>query len=326
MSQSSDEGGSTGGSEDEKKRARAQPAKKGPGRPRKTPKKEPPPRQGLRSKQDENSVLEFFYSIPTVFKKIINFFKALESAQIQFIFRPAEVILYGEDHFGKSKIRVRFDGTKMHRYYCEKEFEIGLSTSELLKITNKVDKDYTSIVINSKKSNTNKSIDILYWNELSIQERHKIELIQQYNQLSNDNEFNDEKYQLSFNLPGKYFKKTMTDIKNISDKLNITKEIHGVNLPIYFNYISNNKKIQCRHVIKHINGKINVECNMRPNETVRVDLKVEYIKPIASSHISDNIRIYVDENKKLLTKAYIDDDAIEIKTLTEIIKSNENEE
>jgi hypothetical protein len=65
---------------------------------------------------------------------------------------------------------------------------------------------------------------------------------------------------------------------------------------------------------------------MRPNETVRVDLKVEYIKPIASSHISDNIRIYVDENKKLLTKAYIDDDAIEIKTLTEIIKSNENEE
>ena len=49
--------------------------KKGPGRPRKTPKKTPIPRDGISdTPQDEDHVVEFLYEQPLILKKIISSF------------------------------------------------------------------------------------------------------------------------------------------------------------------------------------------------------------------------------------------------------------
>jgi len=87
--------------------------KKGPGRPRKIPKKEPIPRKGLSNPTNDDSMMEFLYDLPLLIKKIIVFFKSLAAAQIQIIFRPSEIIFYAEDHYKKSKIRVKIDGSKL---------------------------------------------------------------------------------------------------------------------------------------------------------------------------------------------------------------------
>ena len=59
-------------------------------------------------------------------------------------------------------------------------------------------------------------------NDIDIDENHKIELIGEYDHLDSIREkFDDQDYRIKFNLPGKYFKKTISDIKSFSDQLTI---------------------------------------------------------------------------------------------------------
>ncbi len=73
--------------------------KKGPGRPRKTPKKEPIPRKGIsKGPTDEGGVVEMLYDKPTIMKKVFQYFKTVAASQVQIIFRPKNIIFYAVDH------------------------------------------------------------------------------------------------------------------------------------------------------------------------------------------------------------------------------------
>jgi hypothetical protein len=151
--------------------------------------------------------------------------------------------------------------------------------------------------------------------EMQIDENHMIGLVGTYNHITNEDDFIDDNYMIQFTLPCKYFKKTINDIKSIASDMSITQE--DGNSPLEIEYISKNKKIKSNHVVKN-KKKINLISNV-DEIAFRVDIKVDYIKPISSAQIADNITIMVDENKAFMTRATIDDGAIEIKTLTEII-------
>ena len=49
-------------------------------------------------------------------------------------------------------------------------------------------------------------------NDIEIDESHKIELIGEYQKIDNENMFLDNDYPIKFDLPGKYFKKTIANI------------------------------------------------------------------------------------------------------------------
>jgi hypothetical protein len=134
--------------------------------------------------------------------------------------------------------------------------------------------------------------------------------------MENEHEFNDEDYTIKFQLPSKYFKKTINDIKTMSSQLSITQE--DSDSPLVFEYLTNNKKIQSKHTVKDGN-KIKLQSDLAAGDSFRIDVKIDHIKPISATQIADEILILVDENKAFMTKAYIDDGAIEIKTLTDII-------
>lgn len=291
--------------------------KKGPGRPRKTPKKEPLVRKGI-SKTPTNSDdhVEFLYDQPVLLKKIFQFFKSLAAAQIQIMFRPKDIIFYAEDHHKKSKIRIRIDATKLNYYYCKSALEIGVASKDLELILNKVDKEYSSVAILSSVGSTQRSITLVLENDIQIDEIHTIDLIGQYNKMENEEDFIDENYTIKFQLPSKYFKKTIGDIKTMSSQLSITQE--DMESPLVFEYLTSNKKIQSKHTVKDSN-KIKLASELSSGESFRVDIKIDYIKPISAAQIADDVIIMTDENKAFMTKAYIDNEAIEIKTLTEII-------
>jgi len=290
--------------------------KKGPGRPRKNPKKNPIPRNGIASTPiDEDNIIEVLYAMPIYFKKIIAFFKSLAASQLQIIFRYQEIIIYADDHHNKSKIRVCFNATKLNHYYCGKEFQIGINCHDLELILNKVDKEYNSIIMLSNKEHNQEHITINLENEMQIDETHTIDLVGQYPNM-NEAAFLDENYMIKFTLPGKYFRKTINDIKTMSNQLEIIQE--DSTSPLALGYITPNMKIRSTHIMKNSN-KIKLESGLVEGQSFRVDIKINYIKPISSAHIADDIQILVDENKELMTKAYIDNQTIEIKTLTEII-------
>lgn len=291
--------------------------KKGPGRPRKIPKKEPIPRKGIvKSPLSPDYVVEFLYDSPLIIKKLVAFFKSMASSQIQILFRPTDIILYAKDHHKKSKIYIRIDAQKINHYYCKNILDIAVSAKDLESILNKVDKEYSDIILISSNGNTQKNMTLILENAIQIDENHTIDLIGQYDHLDNEHEFINEDYTIKFEWPGKYFRKTIGDIKSISTQLSISQEDNTS--PLKICYTSANKKIHSEHIVKNAD-KIKFQSKLRDNDSFRVDVKVDYIKPISSAHIADDIIIMVDENKKFMTKAYIDNGTIEIKTLTEII-------
>jgi hypothetical protein len=298
--------------------------KKGPGRPRKTPKKESIPRKGIsKVATAQDGFIEVLYDQPIIFKKIFQFFKAIAAAQIQVIFRPKEIIMYTQDHHQKSKIRVKIDANKINHYYCRDVIDIGLSSKDLELILNKIDKEYNSIILISYLSSKQRSIDLILDNDMQIDEIHTIDLITPNYKMENEIEFVDEDYTIKFELPSKYFRKTINDIKTMSTELSITQEDKDSSL--IFEYLTPNKKIQSKHTVKN-NEKIKLQSNLTEDcESFRVDIKIDYLKPIASSQIADDVIILVDENKFLMTKSYIDNKTVEIKTLTEIIDERPEE-
>ncbi len=299
-------------------------AKRGPGRPPKTQKKEPLPRRGIqRLPQYPESFVEIVYDQPVIMKKIFSFFKSVAASEIQMIFRPSEIIFYAVDHNEKTKIRVRVDASKLNCYYCRDVLDVGIAQKEMEMILNKVDKDYGSIVLLSEISTMRRNLTLVFDNDIQIDELHRIDLIASYRKMENEMAFIDEDYMISFTFPGKYFKKTIGDIKSMSSQLSITQEDNES--PLIFEYLTENKRIQSKHTVKDSN-KIKLISNLRDGETFRVDVCIDYLKPISSAQLADEITILVDENKALMTKAYIDGGTIEIKTLTEIIDERPEED
>jgi hypothetical protein len=291
--------------------------KKGPGRPRKTPKKEPIPRKGISNKPTNvDDHIEVLYDHPVILKKIFQFFKSLAAAQIQILFRQKDIVFYAEDHHKKSKIYVKIDASKLNHYYCKSELDIGISAKEIELILNKVDKEYSSMVLLSTIGNIHRSITMVLENDMRIDEIHTIDLIGQYSKMENEEDFTNEDYMIKFQFPSKYFRKTINDIKTMSSQLSITQE--DSESPLVFEYLTPNKKIQSKHTVKD-SAKIKLESNIDDDSSFRVDLKVEFIKPISAAQIADEVCILVDEKKSFMTKAFIDEGTIEIKTLTEII-------
>ena len=291
--------------------------KKGPGRPRKVPKKDPIQRKGIVSEpMDADSAVEFLYDSPMYLRKAVLFFKSLAAANIQMLFLPDKLIMYAPDHYNKTYICVTFFTSKINRYYCRHPLNIGASTKDLEAITSSIDKDYSSVILLLTNSSAQKNLTMILQNDIHIDEMHSIDLIAQYDQMVNENEFLDENYTIQFEWPSKYFKKTIGDIKSISKTLYIVKSSNDADMEIQ--YISSNKKIHSTHVVKNAE-RIKLVSNMVADESFRIGIHIDYIKPISSAHIADEITILVDEKKRLMTKAYIDDYTIEIKTLTEII-------
>jgi hypothetical protein len=302
---------------DEEKRKPKKSKQVGPGRPRKNPKKEPIPKKGIsKTPIDPEHVVEFMYDNPLMIRKIVAFFKSIAAQQIQIIFRAQDIIMYAKDHHEKSHIRIRIDATKLNHYYCKTNLDIGIAQKDLEMVLNVVDKDYNSIVIVSKKATIQEKITVILENSIEIDENQDIELIGQYNHMDNEQIFINETYTIYWQWSGKYFKKFINDIKTISDDFAIIQE--RCDKPLMFSHCSVNRKIHKAYIVKN-SGKIKLKSKLLGDDSFRIDMRVEYIKPISSAHIADDILILVDENKPLMTKAMIDNGVIEIKTLTEII-------
>lgn len=299
------------------KKKKQQPQKKGPGRPRKTPKKEPLARRGICHKpSNEQEYIEFLYDQPIILKKIFSFFKSLAVAQVQILFRERDIIFYTKDHHDVSKIYVRIDASKINHYYCRGPLDIGISSREMELILNKVDSKYSTIIILSSISSMQRSINIVFETDMNIQESHTIDLIGQYSKLEDEDLFLDTDYAIQFEFPSKYFKKMINDIKSMSNNLSIVQE--ESTKPLVFEYYTENMKIQSKYVAKN-SDSIKLISNITDDSSFRIDIKVDNITPIAKAQISEEITILIDEEKLFMTKTIIDDGTIEIKTITQII-------
>lgn len=291
--------------------------KKKPGRPRKTPVRTPKPRVGIVSTPtNENNHIEFLYDKPLVFKKMWGHYKNMAVERLQMIFRPNELIIFGEDHHQKSKMRACIKTSGVNHYYCASPLDIGIMCSDLEKITSTIDKSCSSIMFLSKKGHTQKTIKIVISNDIEIEKNHIVELIGEYPKIAHETMFLDMNYPIKFELPGRYFKKMISDIKGFSEQITIRQD--SCSHPLIFEYMTKDKKIKSEDVVK--NSKIiNFQSSIQADDMFRTSFKIDYVKPISSALLADSIVICAHESKPLMFVVLVDSNTVDIRILTEII-------
>lgn len=290
--------------------------KKGPGRPRKTPVPTPEPREGIsKNPKCVQNIMEYSYDRPLVTKKVWGFFKSLFTDKLEIIFRKNEIIYFGNGHLKKNSVRISINTSKVNHYYLGQTLNIGVSCSDMGSIIAKVDRSYNNIMMISNKNHKQKNLIVTLQNSMEIDEKHTIGLIGSYDHMENEEEFLDEEdYPIRFTLSGKYFRKMINDIKGFSNKLIIKQD--SVDDPLEFVYQKTNGNVKGINIVRN-KKKIKFHSALKGSESFRVEVFIEYIKPLSSATLADEITIYAHETKPLLLVANVD--AIEIRVLTEVV-------
>lgn len=293
-----------------------------PGRPRLDKNKKSLTKEGVVSETIiKNSIMELTHDNPYAFKKIFTLFDLLNIKDIRIEFRERHVYIKTCDYLEKNNILLKIDCSKVVRYYCKHSFDIHLDPKNIQNVIKKLDKQYTTIsFISYESSFTNDIILLFYRDDIKMHEKHTITLIDNN---CIDNKRNDMKYDLSyknylidFTLNSKIFKKIINDINIFSDVLTIHKTF---NSKLTIEYSSSDNTIKSKNLFEN-DDNIKLRSNLIENQIFSVSTKIEYIKPISSALISDNIVTYLDPNKNIVFNIQIDNSVFDLLIYTHIIR------
>lgn len=294
--------------------------KRSVGRPRLIQRIDPLPKLGiLNNPSNEDNLVELSYDNVSIFKKIFNLLKTMNVKEINIQFNNNYTKIFGIDHLEKNLINIKIDSNKLNHYYCEHPINITLDPKNLDKITQKIDKHYSLFsIILKKKSYRNNIIIILNNKILSIDESHIINLIEtnvDY-ETFNDKSVDYNLYPLKFELTGKYFKKLINDVSTFSEIFTIEKVNNN---PLQFIYKNINNTIKGFNICKD-SSKIKLQSSLSENDIFSVSVRIDYIKALSNSLLSDKIKIYADSENDLVFNLLIDNGSFEIIIYTSINK------
>lgn len=301
---------------DEKKEKKL---KKKPGRPRKKPLRPPVVRTGISStpKKDDNCV-EFIYDKPVIFKKVFLLFKAMSAKELTITFDIEEIRITTIDHLKKSDILAVFDCSKMTHYYCEEKSVAVMNAQNVEKVNQVLDKNHTMVTIVSKKQSIRSSLIFIFQNEMKIDEVREVKLIAPtMNNTININDFDGSNHSIFFEMPSKFFKKFMADSSTFSDTLTLQKI--GESGPLTFSYISDDKMIKSQLIVKD-ETIIKLKSKVTDDEIFSASIKIDYVKPLASSLLAESIRVYADDSHKMIFVSHLDNDSIIVKVASNIVQ------
>lgn len=290
--------------------------KKKPGRPRNKPLKKPLKRNGISENPiNKENCVEMIYDMPSVFKRIFTLFKSMAVKEICIEFKENTIDIITTDHLKKSHIKVVIKCEKINHYYCKEPIKSYLNPKNMEKIIQVLDKNYMSIAFVLKTITNRSTLNIIFKNDIKIDEYREIDLIQASN-IAYDVSFDSTNYPIKFILPGKYFKKFTNDISSFSDTLTINK-IGSSSLT--FSYTSKDKTVKSKHIVQSPES-IKLVSLISDDDIFSSSVQIDYIKPLSSSLLSDFVSISADTHKNMIFQADVDNKTIEILVNTKTVK------
>ena len=100
----------------------------------------------------------------------------------------------------------------------------------------------------------------------------------------------------------RFFKDLINDINDISEEFMIEKKY---NSPLTFKYKNIQGKLHSKNTFKGEN-EIKLVCNQEPGDIYGASIYATQIKPISSNLISDNINIYLKQDKDIVFQINIE--------------------
>ncbi len=275
--------------------------KKKPGRPRKHPVKTPLMRNGIsNAPKNTGNRVEFIYDTPVAFKKIFALFKSMAVQDMCIKFTPREMHITTSDHLRKSNIKVVVNCTKVNHYYCKETTECYLNPPNIEKIIRAVDKNHLTITFVLREIMHKKSLDIILKNEINIDEHKEINLIKPRHM--HDAKFDTSGYPISFTFPSKDFKKIVNDASAFSNIFTISKV--GLS-SLMFTYISKDKMVKSRHIVRKPDA-IKLNSTVKEGDIFSSSVQIDYIKPLSSSLLADDVSVYADNYKNMIFSMDVD--------------------
>lgn len=294
--------------------------KRSVGRPRLIQRVDPLPKLGIVVAPSNNdNLVELSYDNVGIFKKIFSLLKLMNVKEINIQFNTNYTKIFGIDHLEKNLINIKINSNKLNHYYCEYPINITLDPKNLDKITQKIDKNYNLFSMILKKNTFRNNLIIILNNKvLSIDESHIINLIENDVDLHPfyEKTLDYNVYPLKFELSGKYFKKLINDVSIFSEIFTIEKVNQS---PLQFIYKNINNTIKGYNICKD-DSKINLQTNINDNEIFSVSVRIDYIKALSNSLLSDKIKIYADNENDLVFSLLIDGGVFECVIYTTINK------
>jgi hypothetical protein len=257
--------------------------KKKPGRPRSINKRPSVEKKGIiHFPSSSDNYLEFYYDNPLIFKKILYLFKTLSSDKLNMVFDVDKVYITTIGHFEKNKILITINCNEINHYYLRDKLEICLTREYLSSIFSNINKSHKTITILSKNNTVDSLLYIFLDGDLNIRDEHRIQLTDFSNISLNIKEFMYNDFEIYFKLPGREFKKMISDIKLFSDKVTLFKSSNLDNDVLTIEYTGRNKQTLSNKYFMN-NKCIYLKSQIKQNKTFRISFEIDNIKPISSS-------------------------------------------
>ena len=119
-------------------------------------------------------------------------------------------------------------------------------------------------------------------------------------------------FPIEFTLTAKQFKKSISDASNHSET--ITFEKLGTH-PLQLTYAKSN---MIYNEVYRTPDKINLRSAITDNMTFRATIKIVNVKSLASSMVTDDVRILCREDADILFRSALDSKALVVSTMTQL--------
>ena len=294
--------------------------RRGPGRPSTRPVPPLLERKGIvDSPKDSNNRLEFVYGDPTVFKSLFTYFKNIKAREIHLRCNPKGLTFFARDHSKTSRIVANVTGEHVNWHYCEGEYWLGINRDNIEKIFSSIDKTFFKITIIQTHDDINSLVFIFKDAEIDKECNYKIALS---SYPLDDELYEAEKilspaalianFPIEFTLTAKQFKKSISDASNHSET--ITFEKLGTH-PLQLTYAKSN---MIYNEVYRTPDKINLRSAITDNMTFRATIKIVNVKSLASSMVTDDVRILCREDADILFRSALDSKALVVSTMTQL--------
>lgn len=250
-------------------------------------------------------VLELLYTNPSMFKRIFSLYRNMQAEQVRIRFERDCIKMFSRDHCENNKIYVRIDGRRLTRYYCEHVFEVYVNTLMVQKVLSTISKDNGMIVWQTSRQYERSRLTIMSnYDEVSERSVDDIDIAspEPYEWDIEEELSYEDDYPVRFRLPFKYFKKRVSDFRLLGDTLYIS----GDHSNIRFSYQFNTRK---GNHISHFMQPEKIELESRlTDDAFAPAVRLDHIRPVASSLISEYIYISADYTRNLIFSIYLDTD------------------
>jgi hypothetical protein len=218
------------------------------------------------------------------------------------IFEKETIRILSTDNTNKALINIKIDCNKINEYYCKKPFEICVKREYLEKIFNTIEKQHNKIIFYSNDNYLSTLYINLLNDELGIHDNYVIDLSIKSvkNEDLNMEHIIKDNYLIQFKMQSKLFKKFINDSSNNSRLLTIEKI---GNNSLQFKMTINNKVTFTRTFCS--DEKFQLKSKVKTDEYFSVNIELDMIKPFSNMNISNLINIYLDNNKKAIFEADI---------------------